>query len=256
MATARNDEDSSITQRGVGRRAVLLTGAGGLIASGAVATGHAPATAKEVRSREAAFAPRPTLRYFTDAEAATVTAMAERVFPADSESPGAHDAGVMHYIDGRLAGGWGNGDRLYMQGPFEEPQDSGHGYQLPLSPRDVYRRALAKIDAHCRANYRGNSFTGLPLDKQDEVLTALQNAQVDLGMARGPHGFTSAAFFTMFLKNVSEGLFADPIHGANRHFVGWRWVGFPGDPLAYGEPYADHIDKWNQPYNVEPRGVQ
>jgi gluconate 2-dehydrogenase gamma chain len=60
----------------------------------------------------------------------------------------------------------------------------------------------------------------------------------------------------MFMRNVTEGLFCDPMHGGNRDMVGWKWVGFPGDPTAYGEPYARHVDKWNQPYRVAPKGIQ
>jgi hypothetical protein len=67
---------------------------------------------------------------------------------------------------------------------------------------------------------------------------------------------TNSPFFAMFLRNVTEGLFCDPMHGGNRDMVGWKWVGFPGDPTAYGEPYARHIGKWNQPYHVAPKEVQ
>jgi gluconate 2-dehydrogenase gamma chain len=249
--SGRHNENGT-ERRGPIRRA-MLTGAGGLVA--ASGSGAAPATANESAGRGTPN-PLPPLRFFTDAEAATVAAMAERVFPADKNSPGARDAGVMHYIDGRLAGGWGHGDRLYMQGPFEEPKDSGHGYQLPLTPREVYRRALRTLDAHCRRTYRDKDFVDLPAAKQDEVLTALEGGQVDLGLAGGQSGFTSASFFAMFLENVNEGLFSDPMHGGNRNMTGWKWVGFPGDPAAYDEPYAEYIGKWHLPYHVIPKGVR
>jgi len=181
-----------------------------------------------------------------------VTAMAERVFPADRNSPGARDAGVVYYLDGRLATGWGYGERLYLQGPFEQPQDSGHGYQLPLAPRDLYRRVLAAIDTHSRRTHGNKTFVELPAARQDEVLTGLQDGTVDLGLT----GFTSASFFAMFLRNVNEGLFCDPMHGGNRDMIGWKWVGFPGDPTAYGEPYARHIGEWDKPYRVAPKGVR
>lgn len=251
---SRHVNENGPERRGPTRRA-MLTGAGGLVAGGLVAasgSGAAPATA----SGSAGAGPLPPLRFFTDAEAATVEAMGERVFPADRNGPGAREAGVMHYIDGRLAGGWGHGERLYMQGPFEEPKDSGHGYQLPLPPREVYRRALRTIDVHCRKSYRDRVFVELPAAKQDEVLTALEGGEVDLGLAVGQSGFTSASFFAMFLDNVYEGLFSDPMHGGNRGMVGWKWVGFPGDPSAYGEPYAEYVGKWHLPYHVVPKGVR
>lgn len=245
--------ENGAERRGPTRRSVL-TGAGGLVAVGAGGlvvgggAGAAPATASA--------SAEPPLRFFTDPEAATVEAMAERVFPKDRTDPGARDAGVMHYIDGRLAGGWGRGEGLYLQGPFVEPKDSGHGYQLPLTPREAYRRALRTLDAYCRGTYPGKAFVELPAVKQDEVLTALEGGEVDLGLADDGSGFTSASFFAMFLDNVREGLFCDPMHGGNRGMVGWTWVGFPGDPSAYGEPYAEYVGKWHLPYHVVPKGVQ
>ena len=59
----------------------------------------------------------------------------------------------------------------------------------------------------------------------------------------------------MFLANVAEGLFADPIHGGNRDVEGWRWVRYPGDPMAYGDPYFYFFSSWHTPYDVEPRGL-
>ena len=54
----------------------------------------------------------------------------------------------------------------------------------------------------------------------------------------------------MFRQNVLEGMLADPMYGGNRDMVGWRWVGFPGDPMRRGDPYA----KWvfsDKPYPYE-----
>lgn len=242
----KDRDDPTRPARGPTRRQ-LLTGTGGLVAGGLVAKGTGVAEADTARGNTP-----PPLRFLTDAEAATVTAMAERVFPADRTSAGAREAGVASYIDGRLATGWGYGERMYLQGPFEAPQDSGHGYQLPLAPRDLYRLALARIDAHCRRTYANTAFVDLTAAQQDEVLTGLEHGTVDLGLG----GFSSASFFAMFLRNVTEGLFCDPMHGGNRDMIGWKWVGFPGDPTAYGEPYARHIGEWDEPYDVPPKGVQ
>ena len=255
MARRRDEDDATGGRQGPSRRA-LLTGAGGVVAGGALGVGITLAAEGESPVREVAVTPIPPLRALTDDEAATVTAMAERVFPADEQGPGAREAGVTHYIDGRLAGGWGNGDGMYLRGPFHEPEHGGHGYQLPLTPREVYKHALPRIDAYCREEFRGKAFTRLTVEQQDKVLTAMEKGEVDLGLASGAHGFTSAAFFAMFVKNVTEGLFSDPVHGGNRDMIGWRWVGFPGDPMAYGDKYFLHIGRWNKPYNVPPKGIQ
>ena len=39
----------------------------------------------------------------------------------------------------------------------------------------------------------------------------------------------------MFRQNVLEGMLADPAYGGNKDMVGWKWVGFPGDPMRRGD---------------------
>ncbi|MEU4227990.1 gluconate 2-dehydrogenase subunit 3 family protein [Nonomuraea sp. NPDC026600] len=255
MAKRPDEDPAPEGRRGPSRRG-LLTGAGGVVAGGAIGVGVTLATGGQTQVREVAITAPSPLRVLSDAEAATVTAMAERVFPADEQGPGATEAGVTSYIDSRLAGGWGNGDRLYLRGPFHEPEHGGHGYQLPLTPCEVYKHVLPRIDAYCRQKVDGRAFTRLSADQQDKVLTSMEKGEIDLGLAGGEHGFTSASFFAMFVKNVTEGLFSDPSHGGNRKMIGWRWLGFPGDPMAYGDRYFEQIGRWNKPYNVAPKGVQ
>jgi gluconate 2-dehydrogenase gamma chain len=187
------------------------------------------------------------LRFFNSAQAAVITAMAERIFPADSTGPGATDAHVVDYIDGQLAGDWGWGGRMYLRGPFFVPETSGHGWQVPMNPRDVYTDALSGLDAYCQATYK-NSFDQLDATTQDTVLTAMAKGTV-------PMTLSSDQFFALFFANVKEGLFADPIYGGNYNFIGWKWVNFPGNPYAYGDPYATYIDQYNYPYNVAPKGL-
>jgi len=190
------------------------------------------------------------LRFFNDAEARVVTAMAERIFPGDANGPGATDAHVMSYIDGQMAGGWGQGQRFYRQGPFEQPTDSGHGWQLALQPAQAYKFSLAALDAHCRRQFN-NSFDRLSTDQQDAVLTDMAAGKIDTFDV-----LPSDQFFALFRGSVVEGLFSDPLHDGNFDMVGWKWIGFPGDPMAYGDPYGKYIEQYNQPYNVAPQPLQ
>jgi gluconate 2-dehydrogenase gamma chain len=236
--------------RGTSRRSLLrLIGAGAL---GAAAGAGATLVAGDRLHRTApsvAVSP-PPLRFFNDAQAKTITAMAERIFPKDAAGPGATDAHVVNYIDGRLAGAWGLGAKMYRQGPYVTPVDSGHGFQLAMTPRDVYLAALAAIDGYCTRQH-GKSFDALTTQQQDDTLHALEQGTVDT--------FTTVpatTFFSMFRQNVVEGLFADPLYGGNFNLIGWRWIGFPGNPMAYGDPYGNFIDKFNTPYNVEPKPLE
>src|SRR6267378_2044005 len=72
------------------------------------------------------------------AEAAFIEALVDHMVPADELTPKGTDIGINVYIDRALAGSWGKGDRLYMQGPWKVGVPS-QGYQLPLTPAQLYR---------------------------------------------------------------------------------------------------------------------
>jgi gluconate 2-dehydrogenase gamma chain len=59
-------------------------------------------------------------------------------------------------------------------------------------------------------------------------------------------------FFSLLLQNVAEGPFSDPSYGGNFSMTGWRWIGFPGDPDAYGDPYTGRIGTRSR-YVADPR---
>jgi len=236
--------------RGTSRRSLLkLLGAGAVGAAVGVGATLVAGDNLRTTSSPAAVAP-PPLRFFNDAQARTIMAMAERIFPKDNTGPGATDAHVVNYIDGRLSGAWGLGAKTYRQGPYVQPADSGHGFQLAMTPRDVYKFALAALDAYTNGKY-SKSFDELSTQQQDDTLHALDGGTVAT--------FTTvpaATFFAMFRQNVVEGLFADPLYGGNFNLIGWRWVGFPGNPMAYGDPYGRLIDKFDTPYNVYPKPLE
>jgi hypothetical protein len=51
-----------------------------------------------------------------------VEAIAETMIPTDSNDAGAKEAGVIYFIDRMLAGSYGKGGNMYLQGPFVTPQ--------------------------------------------------------------------------------------------------------------------------------------
>jgi gluconate 2-dehydrogenase gamma chain len=187
--------------------------------------------------------PGPWL-YFTADEAATVEAIADRLIPVDESGPGGKDAGCAVFIDRQLAGSFGDARRLYMRAPFANGTTS-QGPQSPIAPKERYRTSLAALDAYCKATFAGKSFTGLTTAEQDQVLSALEKAEIKLNDADGK------AFFETILANTLEGFFADPIYGGNRDMVGWKLIGFPGARYDY----RDHVDKHNQPYPLPPVSI-
>jgi len=81
-----------------------------------------------------------------------------------------------------LAGAWGNGDRLYMQGPWK-PGVPNQGYQLPLTPAQLYRAGIAATNAHCIKTY-GKTF--------DRLDAAQSGKAADLAGAFGGAGSQTA----------------------------------------------------------------
>ena len=137
--------------------------------------------------------------FLAPAEVAFLDAAVARLIPADDLGPGAKEAGVTYFIDQQLFGGWGAMAKMYRQGPHTEgtPQQ---GYQSPLTPQEVYRAAIAEVNAACAKQY-GKSFDKLATAQQDEVLHALDEGRFPLDAV--PPRF----FFNILLDNTVEGFF-------------------------------------------------
>jgi gluconate 2-dehydrogenase gamma chain len=240
----REPEDRGIGQRRISRRALLGSGAAGIaaIAAGGIVAGQADA-------REA-IAPPPALRFLTRWEFDYVTAMAETIWPTDDLGPGAQVAGVGYYLDGQLSGSWGQGHRFYLSGPFYTPADSGHGWQIPMTPAEVYRAFLPAYDAYVRQTY-GKAYPNLDAATQAKALEDLGLGRAVIPLA-GSTAFSAAEFYSMFRQNVLEGMLADPAYGGNRGMVGWKWVGNPGDPMRRGDVYYKYIFT-DKPYPYESK---
>jgi gluconate 2-dehydrogenase gamma chain len=215
------------------------------------AAGAATATAGGLLSdsaNAAEAAATPPLRFLTKWEFDYVTAMAETIWPTDDLGPGARVAGVGYYIDGQLSGGWGQGHRFYLNGPFFPVADSGHGWQVPMAPGDVYRAFLPAYDQYVRQTY-SHSYVELDAVTQTQALNDLRTGKAVIPLA-GSTAFTSVDFFNMFRQNVLEGMLADPAYGGNRGMVGWKWIGFPGDPMRRGDVYYKYVFT-DKPYPYE-----
>jgi len=226
----------------------------GLLHRGAVAgvTGVAAGSLLQISPAEAAPEAAPhALQFFTEWEFNYVTSMAETIWPTDDLGPGAREAGVGDYIDGQLSGSWGQGHRFYLNGPFFAPTDTGHGWQIPMTPADVYRAFLPGYDAYVRQTF-GDPYPMLTADQQTAAMTLLQTGKASIPIG-GATAFASSDFYAMFRQNVLEGMLADPSYGGNKNMVGWKWVGFPGDPMRRGDLYHNYIfSKRAYPYADKP----
>ena len=117
--------------------------------------------------------------------------------PGAPGKPGAHEAGVLDYIDLALAGAYAD-------------------------LREFYRCGLASLDAYCR-KFHGAPFADLDSSRQDQVIKAMEQDKAT------EFSWPSARnFFSTLRTHTMEGMFCDPIYGGNRNFAGWRLLGFPG----------------------------
>ena len=182
----------------------------------------------------------PLYFFFTEPEAAFVRAAADRLIPPDEQWPGAGDAGVVEYIDRQLAGAYGNGAGIYLDGPWQQGTPE-QGYQLRYTPAELYRVAIAAINRHLADELDGRGLPDLEPEEQDQALERMESGEIQI------EELPVQVFFETLLANTIEGFFADPAYGGNRDMVGWRMVGFPG---AYGQ-YAFEVEQhgmiWDHP---------
>jgi gluconate 2-dehydrogenase gamma chain len=158
--------------------------------------------------------------YFTATERNFVAAATSCLIPTDGSGPGATEADVATFIDRQLAGPYGRGEGWYLAGPFPAGTPE-QGWQSELSPAQIYRKAIAAIDAYC-IRTAGKAFAKLGAEQQDGVMRGLQKGEIVLD------GLSAKTFFQLLHQNTIEAYFADPVYGGNRNFVGWRMIGYPG----------------------------
>ena len=182
--------------------------------------------------------------FLTPPEAAFVEAAVDRFIPADDLTPTGTECGVATFIDRQLAGAWGSGDRLYMQGPWQKGTPT-QGYQSPMTPAEFIRAGIAATNAYSRKTFQ-REFDRLSTDQQIKLLQDLEQGRVALD------GIPAQEFFNLLLAVTMQGLFADPVYGGNRDKVAWKMIGFPGVVAIYSE----HIKTYrNKKYDVEPKSI-
>jgi gluconate 2-dehydrogenase gamma chain len=143
------------------------------------------------------------LSFFTTAEAAVTAAAMARIFPSDAARPGAREAGTVVYLDRALAGA----DRD-LQG--------------------TYRTGLRRLAAISGDRFGAGFETCAPAQQDQLIGEMAEGSLAAFGVAP-----TGLEFFELLRAHTIEGLFADPVHGGNRDFVGWNLLGYHGPQPSY-----------------------
>jgi len=186
-------------------------------------------------------------QFFSAQEAAAVEALAERIIPADPQTPGGREAGCAVFLDRQLAGAYGRAAGLYDRGPFQQGLEQ-QGPQSPLTPAQLYRSGLAALERYCRepvapagAAADNSAFAALASARQDALLAAMESGTLPLS------GVDVRHFFETLLKDVQQGFFADPIYGGNRDMCAWKMIGFPGARYDYRDWVGRHNERYPRP---------
>jgi gluconate 2-dehydrogenase gamma chain len=201
-------------------------------------------------------------------EQTEVEALAETIIPTDSNGPGAKEAGVIYFIDHALAGNYGKGGNMYLQGPFIIPQSgnltvmgavypsttktaitysggtikprqqAGTAYQYAFNPREFWRRGLISLENYCTA-VKGGKFETLSSATQIAVLQELfDNSPSNTALQTAFQGPNAAEFYNDVYDMVVAGFWSDPLRGGNIGMVGWKLIAFNanywGDDIGLG----------------------
>jgi gluconate 2-dehydrogenase gamma chain len=131
-------------------------------------------------------------------QGSALDAMTSRIIPAVDGRPGAHDAGVVYFIDKALATFNAAQKDLYVEGLH-----------------DLDDQALRLASNGGRSGQtRGSNFAALAAPQQDDILRAVE----------------STPFFQAVRFDTIVGMFALPAWNGNRHYTGWHMLGLEHQP--------------------------
>jgi gluconate 2-dehydrogenase gamma chain len=134
-------------------------------------------------------APR-AVRVLTAGQADVLDALTSRILPAVDGRPGAHEAGVVYFIDRSLA--------------------TFNAAQKPL-----YAEGVADLNRRAAGKWTGTaSFAALQPAQQDALL----------------HDIEQTRFFQAARFDTIVGTFALPTWGGNHDYAGWRLLGLEHQP--------------------------
>jgi gluconate 2-dehydrogenase gamma chain len=133
-------------------------------------------------------------RYFTDAEAALIDAVAEQIIPSD-EWPGGKETGVTNFIDKQLTGTYSR---------F----------------RSTYRKGIAAMQETCSKIY-SKKFEDLTWDEQTTFLENMEAGKME-GLS-WTEGF-DRKFFELVRDHSMQAYYGSPIHGGNRNKISYKMM--------------------------------
>ena len=178
-----------MSTQGKSRRAFLVHSVSGLtgVSAAWLVSNYAGIVEADAYAQQTAakWAATPRLAFFTDEQAADIDAMASQIIPTD-DTPGAHEARVIFFIDRALV--------TFLR-----------------DTRPVYIEGMKELQAKVKEMFpNATKFSALNSAQQIQVLTAIEKSP----------------FFNTVRNHTVIGFFASPIHGGNHNKVGWKLIEF------------------------------
>jgi len=190
----------------VSRRAFLVSG-GALAAAWLVAPTDKIAEAGRWAARAAREDPPLKFLVLTADEAADLDAATAQIIPSD-DTPGAHEARVVYFIDKSLTT-WA--------------KDQLPGIRDGIAELRKRARQTSVAGGSVQAGSRRSAFAALNADQQHEILASME---------KDKHPF----FNTLRFAAVT-GMLVNPEYGGNYNKIGWKMIGFD-DRFSWGPPYG------------------
>jgi gluconate 2-dehydrogenase gamma chain len=139
--------------------------------------------------------------FFTSEEAKEIDAISARIIPSD-DTPGAHEAGLVYFIDRGLT-------------------------TFGVDDQKTYREGLPQLQARVAEMFPGISkFSALTPEQQDEVLHSFDEQSGPQQRQRRFRPQPGAQNFFQTLRGYTiAGFLIDPDYGGNHDGVGWKVIG-------------------------------
>jgi len=168
----------------------------------------------------------------TPAQARDVEAIAAQIIPTD-DLPGAHEAGVVYFIDQAL--------KTFASESVE-----------------TYQKGLAELNAMAKEKYPGVKQFADASAEQQHALVQQMSAEAEsanLPGGRRPQATKTLNFFPTIWQHTVFGFLVDPSGGGNRDYVGWKVIG--RDPAHSFAPPFGFYDKdypgWQKAMEAEEK---
>jgi hypothetical protein len=210
----------------VSRRRFLSRGVTGLSAVWASANWPALLAAATHAHQATKSAAPPKFEFFSADEAKEIDAITSRIIPTD-DTPGAHEAGVVYFIDRGLT-------------------------TFGVDDQKTYREGLPALQSRVAEVFQGQSkFSELTPEQQDEVLHSFDEQSPQGRQRRFRTSPGAQNFFDTLRQHTIAGFLIDPDYGGNLNAAGWKVIG--REPGHIFQPPFGYYDKGYPGWEVAAR---